>query len=94
VAYLAALDRLAGTIAEARALAEILDCFAQQLRGGLPDPEGPPLDLFPTPARVRRVLECRDRALDAAEREWERLPADAREAMQPPGKLLADEVLE
>jgi hypothetical protein len=39
------------------------------------------------------MLECRDRALDAAEHEWERLPADAREVLQPPGELLEDEVL-
>jgi hypothetical protein len=91
--YHAALDRLAAAISEAGTLAEILDYFSHQLRGGLPSLEGLSLEMFPTAARVRRALESRDRALDAAAQEWECLPADAREALQPPGELLVDAVL-
>jgi hypothetical protein len=92
--YHAALNRLAGAIGEARALAEVLDNFARLLRGDLPGPEALPLELFPSAASVRRALERRDRALDAAAQEWERLAAEDREVLRQPGELLAGEVLE
>jgi hypothetical protein len=91
--YLAALDRLASAISEARVLAEVLDHFAHQLRVCIPGLEGLPLELFPSAAGVRRALQRRDRALDEATEEWERLPADARELFSHPSELLADEVL-
>jgi hypothetical protein len=94
VAYQAALEDLSAAVAGARVLAEVLDYFAGQLRGDQPDPEGAPLEVCPTAGQIRRALERRDHALDAAEREWERLPADDREVLQPPAELLADEVLE
>ena len=55
------------------------------------DPEGPPVEAFPTPSEVRRVLDRRERALEAAEREWERLPLDLRECWPRPGELLEGE---
>jgi hypothetical protein len=91
--YHAALDRLATALGEASALGEVLDHFARVLRGELACLEALPLELFPSAASVRRTMERRDSALDAAEQEWERLPADDRESLHPPGAL-ADEMLE
>jgi hypothetical protein len=87
-AYRAALEELADALREAHGLADILDYFAGQLRGARPDPEGPPLDVCPSPGRVRRALERRDRALDEAGRLYGLLPAEIREGLTPPEDLL------
>jgi hypothetical protein len=87
-AYLAALDELGAAVRECGALAALLTYFAGQLRGEAADPEGPPLEAFPTPARVRKALARRDQAMDRAGREWERLPGESRGATPPPGELV------
>jgi hypothetical protein len=51
--YQAALDELGVTVRQALALAEVLDYFAAIFRGKPPDPEGPPVDAFPTPSEIR-----------------------------------------
>jgi hypothetical protein len=88
VYYQAALDELGVTVREARALAELLDQFAGLFRGKQSSTEGPPVEAFPTPAEVRRALDRRQRAMEAAEREWERLPSDLCECWPRPGELL------
>ena len=85
--YLAALERLAGAVGEAQALADVLDHFAGLLRGSWPDPDGPPLELFPSASQIRRVLERRVEALGQAGDEWRRLPDEAREHLAPPDEL-------
>jgi hypothetical protein len=92
-AYLAALDELAASLRDAQELAGRLDYFAGQLRGQRPDPEGPPLEACPSTAEVRRALARVDRARSRAEVEWDRLPAEAREAARPPRELLDDGLL-
>jgi hypothetical protein len=87
----AALDELNASAARARALAELLDYFAGQLRGEPPDPEGPPLEACPTPGQVRRALERRDRAASGVERQWQCLPGELREIVPPVGEVLAGE---
>jgi hypothetical protein len=64
---------------QAQALAEALDGFAGVLRGGRPDPDGPPLEALPSSWRVKRVLERRAETEDEVEEEWSRLPGEARE---------------
>jgi hypothetical protein len=54
------------------------------------DLEEPPLDVVPAGAPIMAALARRDRALDAAERAWEGLPAGARDALRPPGELLEE----
>jgi hypothetical protein len=44
-----------------------------------------------SPTEPRRALDRRRRALEAAEREWERLPLERRECWPRPGELLAGE---
>jgi hypothetical protein len=89
--YQAALDELGVMVREAQALADVLVYFAALFRGKQPDAEGPPVEAFPTPAEVRRALDRRRRALEAAEREWERLPLELRECWPRPGELLEGE---
>jgi hypothetical protein len=87
-AYHAALGELADALREAHGLADILVYFAGQLRGARPDLEGPPLDICPSPGRVRRALERRDRALDETGRLYSLLPAEVREGLTSPEELL------
>ena len=89
--YQAALDELGVAVRQGLALAEALDYFAGLFRGKEPDPEGPPLEAFPTPGEIRRALERRQRALEAAEQEWERLRLELRECWPRPGELLESE---
>jgi hypothetical protein len=89
-AYLAALEELSGSAREARALADLLDCFASQLRSGRPDLDGPPVASCPTPYQIRRALERVDLARARAEEEWRRLPEDLREALGSPAEILAE----
>jgi hypothetical protein len=76
--YRVALDALADAVREAGQLAELL---------GL---ERPPLELCPTPYRVRRALERVDAALDHATDTWERLPSELREGLPRPRELLEE----
>jgi hypothetical protein len=92
-AYRAALEELTNAAREARALAELLDCFASQLRSGRPDLDGPPVASCPTPYQVRRALERVDLARARAEEEWQRLPPDLREAVGSPAEMLAEDDL-
>ena len=87
-AYRAALEELADALREAHALADALNHFAAQLRGARPHPEGLPLDACPSPGRVRRALERRDRAHDEAGRLYGLLPAEVREGLTPPEDML------
>jgi hypothetical protein len=86
--YRAALDELQAAAGEARDLADLLTYFADLLRGERPAPEGPPLEAFPHPTRVRRALERIDRALDEAGNEWRRLPVGMQGLLPPPEDLL------
>jgi hypothetical protein len=86
--YIAALKRLEEVNQEAQALAEVLDYFAGVLRGGRPDPDGPPLEALPSSWRVKRVLERRAETEDEVEEEWGRLPGEARAAAPSPDDLL------
>ena len=78
----AALADLAAAQGHAEALALRLEYFAGLLRGGRADLDGPPLtaDLL---AALRRIDEARS----LVEREWDRLPDEAREAVPPPSAL-------
>jgi hypothetical protein len=89
-AYRAALAELEVACLECQALAEVLTYFAGQLRGGWADPDGPPLETYPTVSRVRRALEGRDRALDAASDAYLALAWEAREGLPAPEDLMAD----
>jgi hypothetical protein len=93
VAYQAALEELSAALAGARALADLLDYFAGQLRGEPPDPEGPPLEACPTPGQVRRALERRDRAASEVEKQWQRLPGERRDLMPLPDEVCAGEIM-
>jgi hypothetical protein len=86
--YRRALEDLASVCAEARAAADLLEYAAGLLRGRPADPEVPPLDVVPGGGRIKVLLACRDRALDAAERVWNTLPPDVQERLQPPAALL------
>jgi hypothetical protein len=77
-------------VREAGQLAELLDLFAGVLRGKRHGLERPPLELYPTPYRVRRALERVEAALDDALDAWDRLPADLREGLPRPRELLED----
>jgi hypothetical protein len=66
------------------ALASLLDAFASLLRGDGRDPEAPFLEQYPSAALVRRVLERRARALDAAREAWSALPDEAKEEVEAP----------
>jgi hypothetical protein len=92
-AYLAALEELTHSAREARALADLLECFASQLRSGRPDLDGPPVASCPTPYQVRRALERVDLARARAEEEWRRLPEDLRETVGSPQAILAEDDL-
>src|SRR4051794_13834259 len=86
--YERALRELSASLAQAEALASLLDYFAGQLRGRRPDPEGPPLELYPAAWQVHRVLQQRDAALDAALDEWDELPTEAQEGRPSPEDVL------
>jgi hypothetical protein len=88
VRYERAMRELSESFAQAEALASLLDYFARQLRGRPPDPEGPPLELYPSVGQVRRALQRRDVALNAARDEWEDLPAEAQEGQPSPEDVL------
>ena len=88
-AYRAALDELGAAVREAAELAEALESFAAVLRGGRRALEVP--EAYPGEGQVRRVLERRARALQAAEREWRLLPQGAQEWLLPPEELLGGE---
>jgi hypothetical protein len=90
-AYRAAVDELHDAMRAARALAVLLDYFADQLRGARPDPAGPPIESCPSSFQVRQALARRERARLAVEREWERLPAEWKESLPPPGEWFTDE---
>jgi hypothetical protein len=89
--YQAALDELGLAVRRVLALAEMLDHFAGLLRGRPTDPEGPPLEAYPSFSEIRHALDRRQKALEAAEREWERLPLELRECSPRPGELLQGE---
>jgi hypothetical protein len=84
--YRIALD----AVRDAGQLAELLDQFAGVLRGKRHGLEGPPVELYPTPYRVRRALERVDAALDDALDAWDRLPSELREGLPRPRELLED----
>ena len=86
--YERALTDLSESCAQAEVLACLLDYFAGQLRGRPPDPEGPPLELCPSAGQVRRALQRRASALDAARDTWEELPAEAQEGLPSPEDVL------
>jgi hypothetical protein len=88
--YRWALEGLAGACRECRALADLLDHFAADLRGNWVGPEGPPLESYPTGAQVRRALERRDRALTAATNVYLSLAWEIREGVPAPEDLLGD----
>jgi hypothetical protein len=88
--YRLALDALADAVRDAAALAEVLDQFAGVLRGKRPGLEGPPVELYPTPYRVRQALERVDAALDHALDTWDRLSAELREGLPRPRELMED----
>jgi hypothetical protein len=85
--YVAALVRLAEAHHEAEQLATMLEYFASVLRGAWPDPDGPPLEMFPSLYHFRRVLEGQAEAHERAEAEWDRLSSDEREGLVRPGEL-------
>jgi hypothetical protein len=82
--YQRALRALADVSQEGLALAHRLDAFATLLRGYDRDPEAPFLEEYPSVAQVRRVLERRARALDAARDAWEALPDEVKEQVEAP----------
>jgi len=72
------------SFAQAKALAGLLDYFVGQLRGRPPDPEGPPLELYPSVGQVRRSLLLRAKAVEAVLEEWEALPGEAQDGLPAP----------
>src|SRR5436309_138256 len=86
--YERAIRELSEGFAQAGALADLLDYFAGQLRGRPPDLQGPPLELYPSAGQVRRALQRRDVALDAARDEWEARPAETQEGQPSPEDVL------
>jgi hypothetical protein len=90
-AYRAAMAELEAACLDCRGLAEVLDSFAGQLRGGWADPDGPPLEAYPTASGVRRALERRDRAFDAASDAYLALAWEVRERLPAPEDLMADQ---
>jgi hypothetical protein len=86
--YERALKELMENLAQAEAMADWLDYIAGLLRGRSPDAEGPPLELYPSLWQVRRALERRSSALDAARDAWETLPAEAQEGHPSPLDVL------
>jgi len=85
--YAAALERLTSANRDAHDLAGLIDYFARILRGGWPDPDGPPLEAFPTAGQVRRTFERRTEALAHSASAWERLSFEYRELLTPPVEL-------
>jgi hypothetical protein len=88
--YERALRDLSESFAQAEALASLLDYFVGLLRGGSPDPEGPPLEFYPSTGQVRRALQRRAVALGTAWDEWEALPAEAQERIPSPEDALEE----
>jgi hypothetical protein len=82
--YQRALCALAAVSQEGLALASLLDAFASLLRGYGRDPEAPFLEDYPSAGQVRRVLERRARALDAAREAWEALADEVKEQVEAP----------
>ena len=82
--YERALRELSESFAQAEALASLLDYFVGLLRGSSPDPEGPPLELYPSVGQVRRSLLLRAKAVEAVLEEWEALPGEAQDGLPAP----------
>src|SRR5215469_13257947 len=82
--YKRALRDLAESLDQAEELANSLAYFAGLLRGFPPDPEGPPLEMYPSLGQVRRALQGRTATVEAAWDEWWALPADAQERQPSP----------
>lgn len=85
--YRAAMGELGAALGHAQALAGVLEYFAGQLRGGRADLDGPPLTACPSASAVLSALRRIDEARSHAEREWDRLPDGAREALPSPEAL-------
>jgi hypothetical protein len=88
--YRRSLEQLASACRDCRALADLLDHFAADLRGTWVGPDGPPLESYPTAAQVRRALERRDRALSAAGDVYQALAYEIREGLPAPEDLVAE----
>ena len=86
--YERALRDLAENLGQAEELVDRLAYFAGLLRGFPPDPEGPPLEMYPSLGQVRRVLEGRTATVEAAWDEWRALPADAQDGQPSPQEAL------
>jgi hypothetical protein len=82
--YERALRELSESFAQAEALASLLDYFVGLLNGRPPDPEGPPLELYPSAGQVRRALQRRAKAVEAVLEEWAALPGEAQEGLPAP----------
>ena len=81
------MERLAEAVRDAEAVAEVLDYFADILRGRRPDPDGPALEQFPSAGQVRRAFDRRTDCLAAAEEAWHRLSHDEKEHLTPEDSL-------
>jgi hypothetical protein len=77
--YQAAIFRLASARGHAETLAMLHDYFAEVLRGGKPDPEGPPLS-----PEVASALRGLDGAREGLRREWEPLSDQDTEGVPDP----------
>ena len=86
--YERALKDLSESALQTGALAELLDYVAGLLRGRPPDPEGPPLELYPSVGQVRRALERREGALNAVRDAWGGLPAEVQDGWPSPEDAL------
>jgi hypothetical protein len=95
--YRTALLALAACLRETYSLAELLERFSGVLRCMPADPDdadeqegppGPPLELYPTAARLRQALWRLDDARCAAWDVWEGLSADEREGLPSPEEVL------
>ncbi len=86
--YRQALEDLVQAQNEVQGLAELLELFAGLLRGARPDFGELTVEAYPTPSRVRRALEGRERAWQEARRVYEALPWDLQETLLPPEEQL------
>ena len=86
--YERALRDLAENLGQAEELADRLAHFAGLLRGFPPDPEGLPLEMYPSLGQIRRALQGRTATVDAAWDEWRALPADAQDCQPSPQEAL------
>jgi hypothetical protein len=86
--YERALRDLAENLGQSEELADLLDYFAGLLRGYPADPEGPPLEMYPSLWQVRRTLQRRSCTVNAAWDEWRALPADVQDGQPSPQEAL------